>query len=1082
MLKNTSFFGLKREGGTFESLVGAFWAALAACTLPSLVQAQTVSYAAPIVITHGGTYTGNYRSDASAVPCVRVATTEAVVLDGCRLTGPGNLVEAGEGADLTVRNCRGQGLAPTVDNQAPGHFLDTYRARRLAVEHNYFAQTGGIVVNRWGGSGAPGQTLTVRYNQARNLDGRWRNGGSTHCSFLLLNTVQHLVGADIAYNEVINTPDQSLVEDNLNFYNSSGTARSPLRAHDNFVRGAYPFPAAGGYFTGTGLTTDGDAQTADGASAYIEADHNQFVATGNAAMNLAAGHDIYYHDNRAVTSGLLPGGHRFNATNAGLGVFNFYHQPAGAFGNNRVENNTVGYVNWGSADPLPDRQDLSAGACAPCAGTQHLPNPITLATEDNEAVLWQQKLQQAGVTVGPAGAPTTPTAPAAPTAPPVAGNNLVANPGFEADGAAVGDPTGWQTWAGANTDNAADYTETFGGAHTGAYHGTHFRPDAFEVYTYQVLQNLPAGTYALRAWVKSSGGQAAARMLAKNYGGAKLVTDLSATIGTWTLVEVKNIAVTNGQCEIGFYSKAQGRQSLYFDDVEFVRQNAGPAVVLTATASLTLGQPLALSANAVDSDGTIAKVEFFSGGTKLGEDSGTPYQLSWTPTAVGAYSLTARATDNTGASTTSAPVVAVVVALPTAPAAPPVAGGNPVANPGFEADGAAVGAPTGWQTTTGSGTSDNADYTETYPGAHGGLYHGTHYRPEAYEVYTYQVLKGLPAGTYTLRAWVKSSGGQAVAQMQAKTYGGTTLATNIAATAGSWALVELRDIAVGSNGKCEIGFYSKAQGGQSLYFDDVELVAQSTAPPAANTVLNASFDDDGAPVQAPSQWSTQTWGTTQAYASYTESYGGARTGAYHGTHYRPEDYEVYTYQVVKNLPAGTYALRAWVRSSGGQPQAQVLAKNYGGASLATNIQGTTGAWTLVEVKNITVTSGQCEIGLYSKAQGGQSLYFDDVELARQDGGSASAAVSRSVADVAHLTLYPNPADDQVAVSANFAQASAVVLVVIDLQGTTVARSEQQAIAGDNQFTINTSNLPDGLYSVQVQSSQATLVQRLEVRH
>ncbi len=357
---------------------------------------------AVLVITKGGTYTGTYRSDASAVACVRVATAEPVVLDGCRLTGPGNLIEAGEGADLTVRNCRGQGLAPTVDKQAPGRFVDAYRPRCFVVEHNYFAQTSGIVVNRWGGSGAPGQTLTVRYNVVQNVDGRWRNaGGSTHCSFLLLNTVQHLAGADIAYNEIVNVPNQSLVEDNINIYNSSGTAQSPLHIHDNFVRGAYPFPATADQFTGTGLTTDGDAKTVGEATAFIEADHNQFVATGNAAMNLAAGHDIYYHDNRAVTSGLLPGGHRFNATNAGLGVFNFYHQPAGAFGNNRVENNVVGYVNWGNADPLPDRQDLSAGNCAPCSGTEHLPGPITLATEDGEWMRWKLKLRHAGITVGP---------------------------------------------------------------------------------------------------------------------------------------------------------------------------------------------------------------------------------------------------------------------------------------------------------------------------------------------------------------------------------------------------------------------------------------------------------------------------------------------------------------------------------------------------------------------------------------------------------------------------------------------------------------------------------------------------------
>ncbi|RYY08764.1 MAG: hypothetical protein EOO36_23325, partial [Cytophagaceae bacterium] len=324
---------------------------------------------ATLVITKGGTYSGTYRSVASGTACVRIATTEPVVLAGCTLAGPGNLIEAGEGADLTVRNCTGQGLVPTVDKQAPGYFISVYRPQRLVIEHNAFAQTGGIVVDRWHAAGQAGSTLTVRYNRVRNVDGRWRDGqGRTSCSFLILNTVQHLPGVDIAYNEVLNEPDKSLVEDNINLYNSSGTAQSPLHVHDNFVRGAYPFPASADKFTGTGLTSDGDAKTVEDAAAFIEADHNQFVSTGNAAMNLAAGHDIYYHHNRAVTSGLLPGGQRFRAVYAGLGVFNFYHQPTSVYFNNRVADNTVGYANFSGSNPHPNRNDYNLALATTVSG------------------------------------------------------------------------------------------------------------------------------------------------------------------------------------------------------------------------------------------------------------------------------------------------------------------------------------------------------------------------------------------------------------------------------------------------------------------------------------------------------------------------------------------------------------------------------------------------------------------------------------------------------------------------------------------------------------------------------------------
>ncbi|AWM34169.1 hypothetical protein [Hymenobacter nivis] len=388
--------GTAKSLGCWLLLAGLDWGGLKTCVRHAAAPVDAV-----LVITKGGTYSGTYRSSASGVACVRVATAEPVVLDGCVLAGPGHLIVAGEGADLTVRNCRGQGLPPTVDKQPTGRFVDAYRPRRLVVEHNEFTQTTGIGVNRWASPGAPAQTLTVRYNQARNIDGRWRNGGGARASFLILNTVQHLPGVDVAYNEVLNTPDQSLVEDNINLYNSSGTAASPLHVHDNFVRGAYPFPATGGPFTGTGITTDGDAQTLAAATGFVEADHNQFVGIGNSAMNIASGHDVYYHDNRAVSSGYLPDGRRFSAGFCGLGVFNYYRQPGGVFANHRVADNTVGVVRWGGHSPSADRQDEAPDACAPCQGTVHLPGPITLATEQAEWVRWQAKLALNGLTVGP---------------------------------------------------------------------------------------------------------------------------------------------------------------------------------------------------------------------------------------------------------------------------------------------------------------------------------------------------------------------------------------------------------------------------------------------------------------------------------------------------------------------------------------------------------------------------------------------------------------------------------------------------------------------------------------------------------
>ncbi|MGC4073933.1 MAG: discoidin domain-containing protein [Nibricoccus sp.] len=99
-----------------------------------------------------------------------------------------------------------------------------------------------------------------------------------------------------------------------------------------------------------------------------------------------------------------------------------------------------------------------------------------------------------------------------------------------------------------------------------------------------------------------------------------------------------------------------------------VTTNQSPAVVLTAptqNSDFTLPVVMTLTAAASDPDGSISKVEFFNEATKLGEDATAPYGLSWSPDAPGTAILTAKATDNQGAITSSTAVsVRLLPSLP----------------------------------------------------------------------------------------------------------------------------------------------------------------------------------------------------------------------------------------------------------------------------------------------------------------------------------------------------------------------------------------------------------------------------------
>ncbi|WP_051336141.1 cellulase family glycosylhydrolase [Aquimarina latercula] len=84
--------------------------------------------------------------------------------------------------------------------------------------------------------------------------------------------------------------------------------------------------------------------------------------------------------------------------------------------------------------------------------------------------------------------------------------------------------------------------------------------------------------------------------------------------------------------------------------------NQNPSVNITSPTngqSYQEGDNITIIANASDSDGSITKVEFYNGSVKLGEDSSSPYQYNINNAQAGSYNLTAKATDNDGATTTS---------------------------------------------------------------------------------------------------------------------------------------------------------------------------------------------------------------------------------------------------------------------------------------------------------------------------------------------------------------------------------------------------------------------------------------------
>lgn len=112
-------------------------------------------------------------------------------------------------------------------------------------------------------------------------------------------------------------------------------------------------------------------------------------------------------------------------------------------------------------------------------------------------------------------------------------------------------------------------------------------------------------------------------------------------------------------------------------------QNTAPTVSISAPgsgASFAAGSNIVVTATAQDSDGSVVSVEFFRGATSMGTDTSAPFSAIWTSATAGSYALTARATDNAGAGTTSTAVSITVTPVTTDSTPPSVPTG--LASPG----------------------------------------------------------------------------------------------------------------------------------------------------------------------------------------------------------------------------------------------------------------------------------------------------------------------------------------------------------------------------------------------------------------
>jgi hypothetical protein len=127
-----------------------------------------------------------------------------------------------------------------------------------------------------------------------------------------------------------------------------------------------------------------------------------------------------------------------------------------------------------------------------------------------------------------------------------------------------------------------------------------------------------------------------------------------------------------GDTTQSIYVKTAGKYTLdvnngicTFSDTVNVELNTNPSVQITSPVNhqvFEAGRIITINVAANDIVGHVSKVDFYNKGIKIGEDSTTPYTYTSLPVEAGDYTITAKATDNSGTVSTSDSVTIIAMA------------------------------------------------------------------------------------------------------------------------------------------------------------------------------------------------------------------------------------------------------------------------------------------------------------------------------------------------------------------------------------------------------------------------------------
>lgn len=304
--------------------------------------------------------------------------------------------------ELRVENCIFYGRDASVDGVAR-YAVRSQFTKRTVFEHNYVENSGGLLVAVNAGSvgAAFYNQIYFRYNYAKNVNGMMGTYAKIVQTMQINDsTVGSNIDIDVRWNETWNTEDLTHVEDNYNFYCSSGTEGNPAKVEFNFVSGAF-YKTRGSSYTGGGIILD----SPNGAqiASWWRISWNIMVRVGNYCLGLASAKNVERRGNWGVVACEYSDGTRYQFWTSGMWTDDYYDRNETY--NVLNDRNTMGIEKTDGTRPALHHYNNATNLDGTLPAIERnnvtLSGDITTATEATAVSRWNSMKAANGIVCGP---------------------------------------------------------------------------------------------------------------------------------------------------------------------------------------------------------------------------------------------------------------------------------------------------------------------------------------------------------------------------------------------------------------------------------------------------------------------------------------------------------------------------------------------------------------------------------------------------------------------------------------------------------------------------------------------------------